>query len=345
MTFSPQFAISNHLLNNIKQVYSLVAKINTRQFPQVILFELEKAAQAVSSHASTSIEGNPLPLTEVKRILKSQPKSLKKSEQEVLNYNHAIEFLDRFVEKENHSFSLSLMLKVHRLVMTNLLPRHLVGKLRQQPVIVNNPQTGQVIFLPPDHAQVETQMLDLIKFINSNKNRLDPLILAGIFHKQFVIIHPFIDGNGRTARLLTKVLLAQMGLNTFKLFSFERYYNQNISLYFKMVGELGDYNEIAGQIEFTGWLEYFTAGLINELKRVESLLPATDISPALRLAPHHHKLLEHISQHGYINQETYSKITSRSRASRILDFKKLLEMNLIVRKGQGRATHYVMKES
>ena len=73
-----------------------------------------------------------------------------------------------------------------------------------------------------------------------------------------------MDGNGRTTRLITKVLLAKMKLNTFNLFSFENYYNQ-MSQYFQTVGEYGDYYELADKIDFTDWLEYFSDGLIDEL--------------------------------------------------------------------------------
>ena len=88
-------------------------------------------------------------------------------------------------------------------------------------------------------------MDDLFRFVKTNQST-DPLILAGIFHKQFVIIHPFMDGNGRTVRLMTKVILARMGLDTFSLFSFENYYNKNVTRYFQTVGEYGNYYDLSG---------------------------------------------------------------------------------------------------
>lgn len=87
-----------------------------------------------------------------------------------------------------------------------------------------------------------------------------------------VLIHPFMDGNGRTARLTTKVLLSDLGLDTFNLFSFENYYNQDVVQYFATVGEYGEYYELAPQMGFTNWLEYFTDGIIHELLRVQKLL-------------------------------------------------------------------------
>jgi Fic family protein len=88
--FNPKYAITHALLENIKRIYSLVQGLNQRQFPQVVLVELQRNAEAVSSFASTSIEGNPLPLTDVKRILKNRPQNIRDSEREVLNYNEIL---------------------------------------------------------------------------------------------------------------------------------------------------------------------------------------------------------------------------------------------------------------
>ena len=187
-------------------------------------------------------------------------------------------------------------------------------------------------------------MDDLVTFVNSNATKIDPLILAGIFHKQMVIIHPFMDGNGRTTRLATKVLLAQMGLNTFNLFSFESYYNSNVTKYFQMVGEYGDYYELFGKIDFTLWLEYFAEGIIDELLRVQNLLSGVGTSPETRLQPFHLKILTYIQKVGFISDRDYTKLTDRARATRALDFQKLMDLGLIDRKEKGKATYYVLKE-
>src|SRR5258706_14201027 len=92
--FQPQYTITDVLLSNIKRITSLVNEINNRRFPNVILLELERNAREVSSYASTSIEGNPLPLTEVKKILKNTPSYVRDSEKEELNYNQALQDLN-----------------------------------------------------------------------------------------------------------------------------------------------------------------------------------------------------------------------------------------------------------
>ncbi len=83
-----------------------------------------------------------------------------------------------------------------------------------------------------------------MRFINKNLCKIDPIVLAGLFHRQCVIVHPFIDGNGRTTRLLTTAILGKAGLDLFEIFSFENYYNQNITRYFKAVGLEGDYYDL-----------------------------------------------------------------------------------------------------
>jgi len=342
--FNPNYTITDRLLANIKKINTLVNELNNRRFPYVVLVELERTARAISAYASTSIEGNPLPLTKVKKILKTNPVHIRDSEKEILNYNKALRGLNSKLGEGKVRLSSDLVLKIQKQITEGLLPKFESGKLRDKVVVVNDPRTRKVVYLPPDAKDVKTLMEDLIGFIGSNKNVVDPLILAGLFHKQLVLIHPFMDGNGRTTRLAAKVLLAEMGLNTFNLFSFESYYNKNVTKYFQTVGEFGNYYELAYKIDFTPWLEYFTEGIIDELLRVQKLLPEVGISPETNLQPHHLKILEFIEEKGFVTNRDYAKLVDRAKATRALDLKKLIDLGLIDRKGKGKTTYYVLKE-
>ncbi len=342
MPFNPSYTITERLLANIKRITALVAELNNRRFPNVILLEFEITAREVSSFASTSIEGNPLPLTEVKKVLKSKPSHIRNSEKEVLNYNYALETLNSNVNQDKVIVSLPLILTVQKQVIDGLLPEFEIG-LRQKPVIVNDPRNGEVVYLPPDVSDVKSLLEDLILFVHSNRSTIDPLIVAGIFHKQMVLIHPFMDGNGRTTRLVTKILLAAMGLNTFNLFSFENYYNQNVTRYFQTVGEFGNYYDLVKNIDFTNWLEYFTDGIIDELLRVQKLLPKLPINQETKLEEHHIKILDFIREKGFITHREYAKLVERAKPTRVIDFQKLIDVGLIERKGKGRATYYILK--
>lgn len=343
MPFNPRYTITERLLANIKQITSIVAELNNRHFPNIILLEFEKTAREVSAYSSTSIEGNPLPLTEVKKILKTTPSHIRDSEKEVLNYNRALQELNQQLTEGKVEFSIDHILNIQKQVMEGLLPKFEIG-LRQKPVVVNDPRTGQVVYLPPDVQDVMPMLKELTRYVTVNSMSIDPLILAGIFHKQMVIIHPFMDGNGRTTRLMTKVLLAKMGLNTFNLFSFENYYNQNVAKYFQTVGEFGNYYDLVEKMDFTKWLEYFTEGIIDELLRVQKLMPETSTESVTRLEDYHIKILDFIKENGSITHREYAKLVSRAKPTRVLDFQKLIDAGFIDKKGQGRATYYVLSE-
>lgn len=340
--FAPRYTITQRLLANIKQIAILTAEANRRAVPRVVLVELVQRAQALSTHTSTRIEGNPLPLTEVRRLLKAAPRNLRDSEREVVNYNQALQHLQRRIEDGTAGLSLKLVLETHRTVMRGLVDTHLRGRWRAEPVVVNDPRSGGVVYLPPNHQDVRPLMTDLVRYVTAQREAVDPLILAGLFHRQFVIIHPFTDGNGRTARLMTKVLLAAMGLNTFPLFSFENYYSLNVTRYFAAVGVAGNYYDL--HVDFTRWLEYFTDGIIAELGRVAGLLRTTAVTPETRLRPHHERILEHLQTHPFITDRDYALLTARAKATRALDFKQLIAWGLIERHGRGKNTHYRRRE-
>ncbi len=341
--FIPKYTITNKLLGNIKNIAEIVIELNSRSFPKVVLMEMQRRAREISAFSSTSIEGNPLPLTDVKRILKNRPEHIRDSEKEVLNYNKALVELDELIKKGSVLFNLDLLRQVQKTITAGLITKHRWGHIRQEPVFINDPRTRQTVYFPPDHGDVIPLLEEMLEFLKKNDKVIDPLILAGIFHKQFVIIHPFIDGNGRTARLATKVLLAKMGLDTFYLFSFENYYNRNVTKYFEKVGVLGNYYDLNNKIDFTSWLEYFTDGIIDELLRVKKELEREASTPNTVLKEYHQKIIDYIKKKGFITDKEYSQLTKRAKATRNLDFRKLIDLGFIVKIGKGKATYYKLK--
>ena len=114
--FAPKYSISTKLLNNIKQITTLVNELNHYKYSKVVLLNYEKDAQILSTFASTSIEGNPLALTDVKKIIKNHPKNLRDTEREILNYNNALIEVNDYIKKDlklNEKF----ILIIHKLIM------------------------------------------------------------------------------------------------------------------------------------------------------------------------------------------------------------------------------------
>jgi len=346
MTWNPRYAISNKLLLTIREIGESIGEIKAQHLTHTALAKLELSARELSSYASTSIEGNPLPLTDVKRLLKTRKESIRDTEREVLNYNNALQKLYKSVTQGKFTLSIKTIESVQSQVVDGLMenPSH-CGALRQDPVIIRNPRkVDEVVFIPPDAKDLRQLTKELTEFVNNNIGKIDPVILAGIFHRQHVIIHPFIDGNGRTTRLLTTAILGKSGLDLFEIFSFENYYNYNITRYFKAVGLEGDYYDLQEEIDFSAWLEYFADGILDELRRIVKLLPE-QLAVRPRVEPHHQQILDYIHEKGSITQREYGGISTRSLASRKLDFERLVQLNLIEVKGVGRGTYYVLIQS
>ncbi len=343
MTWNPKYIISNKLLLTIREIGESVGELRSFHLTDQELAKLEIEARELSSYASTSIEGNPLLLTDVKQLLKSNKENIRDTEREVLNYNKALQTLYKKVRSDKFQLSVKATENIQGQVVDGLMdnPAH-CGALRKAPVIIRNPRKiDEIVFIPPDSKDVRELLSDLLEFIKDNIGKIDPIILAGIFHRQCVIIHPFIDGNGRTTRLLTTAILGKAGLDLFEIFSFENYYNRNITRYFKAVGLEGDYYDLTDDIDFSQWLEYFAEGILDELSRVRKALPEQSGTKP-RLESHHRQILEYSEKHGSITQREYGQISSRSLASRKLDFDKLVKLNLIESKGTGRGTYYVL---
>ena len=343
MSWKPKYIISDKLLFTIREIGESLGEIKSLALSDQALAKLEFDARELSSYASTSIEGNPLPLTDVKRLLKTKKEAIRDTEREVLNYNSSLQSLYAEVRSGSFQLNVKTLEKVQGQVVRGLMdnPAHM-GAVRKAPVIIRNPKKiDEIVFIPPDSKDVRKLLSSLLKFIKSNIGKVDPIVLAGVFHRQCVIIHPFIDGNGRTTRLLTTAILGEAGLDLFEIFSFENYYNRNISRYFQAVGLEGDYYDLVEEIDFSEWLEYFADGILDELQRLRKTLPAKTVSK-YRLEPHHKQILDYIEEHGSISQREYGVITSRSLASRKLDFDKLLKLKIIESKGSGRGTYYIV---
>lgn len=346
MTWEPHYTISHKLLSTIREIGEAIGETKSYSLTRKALAKLELEARELSTFASTSIEGNPLALTDVKRLLKNKKEHIRDTEREVLNYNKALENLYTSVETGQFKANIKTLEKTQKQVVESLMdnPAY-VGKTRQAPVVIRDPrEPDSFVFLPPDDKDVRALAKDMFDFVNANMGKIDSIILAGLFHRQCVIIHPFMDGNGRTTRLMTTAILGANGLDLFDIFSFENYYNQNITRYFKMVGLQGDYNDLVDDIDHTQWLEYFADGILDELVRIRKTLPEK-LEPEPRLEVHHKQIIEFIAVNGSITQREYGEISQRSLAARKIDFEKLLGLGLIETRGSGRGTYYVRKAS
>ena len=211
--FKPKYQITNKILSDltkIVEIKSLVEKSNITPAREIFL---KKIATIGMTHSSTSIEGNTLDEYQV-RMLADGEKVVADNKQilEVENYLKSLELIDKIHESKK-SFGEKEILDIHKSVTTGLIDKNKVGVFRCGPVYIMNISLfghRELVYTPPKFNKVESLIKDLLEWMNE-EDGIHPIIKAGIFHYQYVSIHPFTDGNGRSTRLLTLLYLYQKG--------------------------------------------------------------------------------------------------------------------------------------
>lgn len=187
-------------LNLIKSSYSKLPKSTFENRYETFLAQF--------TYDSNAIEGNTLTLQETSFILfeKRTPKGKSIREiNEVLNHKKAFDF----ILQHDKDITKKFICEIQKIVVQNTLRKDLenqIGKYRSVQVYVRGSN-----FVPPPSIQAKKEMRNLLRWYTLNKNKLHPLILAAYFHLAFESIHPFVDGNGRTGRLLMNFILHKNG--------------------------------------------------------------------------------------------------------------------------------------
>ena len=166
-----------------------------------------KAFDIEYTYESNRIEGNTLTLQEtalvVEKGLTISGKPLK-DHLEAINHVHALEYVKGLVAEQDN-FTPTILLNIHRLILQGI-DNDNAGKYRAVPVMISGAK-----HIPPQPYLVAKQMEDYFIWYDENIVALHPVELAAEMHERLVTIHPFIDGNGRTARLVMNLLLLQSG--------------------------------------------------------------------------------------------------------------------------------------
>lgn len=190
---------------NYKELDKLKDKLNHLRQNQS-----EKVAKAFDieyTYESNKIEGNTLTLQETALVIEKGltigGKSLNEH-LEAVNHSHAIDFIKE-IANDPESITEHNLLQIHSLILQGIDNAN-AGKYRNVQVLISGAK-----HVPPQPYLVAKQMEDLFFWYNENKNVLHPVELSAEMHERLVTIHPFIDGNGRTSRLLMNLILLQNG--------------------------------------------------------------------------------------------------------------------------------------
>ena len=228
--------LSNQILKYITEIDKNRYKVSSVKLSSNITNKLRKNSKKKSSYASNKIEGNPLSEKQVDEVIESdERKHFLKPEQEVRNYFLALNYLEEKA-KQNELFSKKLILDVQKLVEKGASKEKIGFRGPMPPGVlfaVYDSKTGKPEYIPPEYCDIPELIDELVEYVNTTDDH--PLIVAAIVHYQLVTIHPFEDGNGRTARLLSGYIMDINGYGFNGIGSLEEYFAYDIDEYYDSI--------------------------------------------------------------------------------------------------------------
>lgn len=346
--FEPKFKYTDRMVGLLTRIAA--AREVILNSPLIPRWEISLRRDAIirSAHSSTSIEGNNLSLEQVSDLAAGRKiMAQRKDREEVLNYIHVLEKLDELTNKGK--FTEAVVKKVQkRLTVNTLADSQDCGAYRSERnkyVVVANRLTGEISFRPPSNEELPGLMTDYVSWLNSDDARkLDPIVMAGIAHYEFVRIHPFVDGNGRTARVIAALILRIRGFDTKQFFCLDDYYDMDRSEYYKALRTVH-----VQQQDVTQWLEYFIEGVavsIDAVRERVARLSAERVRAKkkgqIALTERQMRIVEFINKNGKIAISDVAGLFKITRQAALKEMGKLLAMDVVKREGQARASYYVM---
>lgn len=267
MIFEPKFSINNAITAGLTKIERARGFLDAAKLSSKWIGKMQKRALLLEAHHTTHIEGTQLTLEQSEQILSDPETGHTDSDdaRELLNYRNAFEFVSEYLESYA-PITEGLVLEIHkRLVQGVRGNRAGPGMYRKVQNYVVNGHTQEVTDTPPGPFEVPELMTEFIAWLR-DENEINPVLIAGIAQFQLVHIHPFLDGNGRTARLLSTLLLYQRGYDFKRLFTVSEYYNRDRRAYYDAIQSVRQ-----SHMDLTDWLTYFVGGLAAQMSEVQTL--------------------------------------------------------------------------
>ncbi|MDQ3009012.1 MAG: Fic family protein [bacterium] len=360
--YQPQFTITTNLLTYISRIEASKALID--HSPLVPAWDAKFRDEALTRtvHYGTKIEGNDLSREQAQQVVSfnnegdSQTLAAKagivardRDIQEVINYRNVIVWIDQQSNSGTDLATKDTLFHLHRLTMQRLIDDKYVGNFRDKQVIVRSAQDGGVAFRPPVSVEIPFLVDDFFAWLHTPAAAAMPAIFkAAITHYQLVYIHPFIEGNGRTARAMATLILYQSGYDFKKFFSIEQYFDSDVDRYYQALLSVQQ-SEIK---DMTYWLEYFCYGLALETEKIKNqvmklskdLKLKRELGEQVALSERQIILLELLQNQGHITSQDAQLILPNVSVDTILrDLKDLISKGVVSKQGITKGVIYRLR--
>jgi len=357
--YLPHFEITNKILRNIGTIEACKEVIENA--PLIPAYEKKFKDDVVvrTVYHATHLEGNNLTLDDTKKLVEGHTVvGGERDVQEIINYRNVLKYLDEIegqASKENNFvFKENQLLKIHSLVVERIMAKEDAGYYRKAQVVLKNSLTGEIVFRPPPAIEVPFYISELVNWLNSLKDEdLHPVFASGVSLYLLYTIHPFIEGNGRTARGFANLVLFAKKYDVRKLFSLEEFLDGRSEEYYEALAKVDKTHPQIFQRDLTSWLEFFTLGLASELERVKGVIKKISVDEKLKdilggkqvtLSDRQVRLMEYIEESGQIRMTEAKEIVPKVSDDTLLrDLMDLIKKGILRKKGSTKKAVYLLR--
>lgn len=248
----------------------------TQQTPQ-ILESLKTLAVIESSESSNRLEGVTAPKERIEALVIKNSTPKNRSEQEIAGYRDGLNLIHE--SAQHMPFSNNVILQLHSMLHRYLPIDGGKWKAIDNEIVERNPDgtTRRIRFTPTSAADTPEAMSKLAeRFVEATQKRnQEPLVIVPLTVLDFLCVHPFVDGNGRTARLLTLLLLYHFGYEVGRYISLERIFEESKETYYETL-ETSSKNWHHGKHDAFPWLRYFWGTLLRAYEEFEERVGQID---------------------------------------------------------------------
>lgn len=264
--FAPRFTASHPITAALTAIERARGFLEAATLSEQWIGRMSQTALLLEAHHTTHIEGTQLTLDEAARLWVGETVegANRDDVRELLNYRGAFELVSEYLGS-GEAITEGLIREIHKRLVTGVRGGTAQpGRYRTVQNYVANSRTREVIYTPPPPAQVAPLMRELVEWLRAETD-IHPVLVAGIAQFQLVHVHPFVDGNGRTSRLLSTLCLYRSGYDFKRLFTLSEFYDRDRQAFYAALQGVRQ-----REMDLTGWLEYFVHGLAQQLEEVKS---------------------------------------------------------------------------
>ena len=342
--FEPKFDITNRITAGLTRIERARGFLEAAILSEAWVREMGRRALILEAHHTTHIEGTRLSLEQAERLLEGKPvpEADPNDARELLNYRKAFDFVTEYLEIGG-PITEGLIREIHKKLVGGVRGGAAApGEYRKIQNYVVNSSTGEIVYMPPPAHDVPIMMLELVDWLNREEDT-HPVLVSGVAQFQFVHIHPFLDGNGRTSRLLSTLCLYRAGYDFKRLFTISEYYDRDRQSFYRAIQSVRE-----SGMDMTGWLEYFVEGLSTQLAEVRQrgeqgirrdvLVERHGLSDRQAIA------VEHILEHGSLTIQDFERLCpDANRRTLQRDLKAMVNEGLLLSEGATNQLIYRLK--